>query len=91
MLINNFDELREHLLELRGYYNRNATAVMDEYPDDDHIPSDKLWDLAKAMGGLEAVDALYLAIYGGREMMALLEMTWEANALADQLNNDEEK
>lgn len=87
MLINNFDELRKNLLELRGYYHRMGKAVYDKYPDPDaEIPADKIFEAGKSAGGMEVVDSLYLACFGGKELTGIMEMVWEADSLADSLN-----
>lgn len=90
MLINNMEELRKNLIELRQHYFTRAKEIMKEYPDEDDLTTEKAWELGKAHGGLEVADALILSAFGGRELSRLMEMSWEAAAIADELELGEE-
>lgn len=90
MLINNMEELRKNLIELRQHYFARATDIMKEYPEEDDLTTEKAWELGKAHGGVEVADALILAAFGGRELSRLMEMSWEAAAMAKELELGEE-
>lgn len=91
MLINNRDELRKNLIELKCYYHRVAKELIDKYlPDEEgeepDIPEEEYWRFAKAVGGEEACDTIFLAAFGGQELSVIMEMIWEGQSLADELN-----
>lgn len=90
MLINNMEELRKNLIELRQHYFALANEIIKKYPDEEFLPPDEAWELGKANGGLEVADTLILAAFGGRELSRLMEMSWEAAAIADELELGEE-
>lgn len=91
MLINNMEDLRKNLIELRQFYFARATEIMKEYPDEDDLTTEKAWELGKAHGGVEVADALILAAFGGRELSRLMEMAWEANAISEEMRLDDEE
>lgn len=90
MLINDMEDLRRNILELRGYYYSKAEEIYRKYPKEKDLPADKAWELGKAHGATEVLDALFLAAFGGKEMARVMEMSWEANQIARELEGEDE-
>ena len=90
MLINDKEDLRRNILELRGYYYSKAEEIYRKYPKEKDLPADKAWELGKAHGAVEALDTIYLAAFGGKEMTSLWQMSREANQIARELEGEDE-
>ena len=89
MLIKDFEELHKNLIEMRSFYLRQVDEIYRKNKGKKRMSSNDTWALGKAHGGVEACDALILACFGGGELMALMEMQWEAQSLADELDEGE--
>lgn len=92
MLINNMDDLKENLLELRGFYYSMASEYYKKHPDDENeLPPEVVYEQGRLAGSLGIIDTLLLAAFGGVELMKIMEMSWEAQAIAGELDNEEEE
>ena len=47
-------------------------------------------NIQKAHGATEVLNALFLAAFGGKEMARVMEMSWEANQIARELEGEDE-
>lgn len=90
MLINNKEDLRKSLIELRQSYFTRVSEIRMKYPVEEDLTTDAAWELGKACGGLEVADALILSAFGGRELSRLWEMSWEAGIIAEELEADDD-
>lgn len=75
-------ELKEMLSELYRYYFCELKQV--EAEDRETIDEYKV---GKFSGGVDAVSAIYLALYGGREMMQLWTDTLNAHEVGAEQND----
>lgn len=83
MMINSMDDLRKQLLEMRGYYVSKTEEIAKK-----KAGRKMIYETGKAHGALEVCDTLFLAAFGGKDLLTVMEMSWEAQEIARELNDE---
>lgn len=65
------EELRAQMEELYLYYFRKARAGYDAFPEIEQADANQVWEIGRASGANEAIQTLYLYLYGGKAAMEL--------------------